>query len=212
MDKAWFKRRYAFGLDANLGFLHTRPRRPLQLGLCGVSVEYRRFALGRCATKPISLSFNLANVDPCNLRKQERLISVASRACQKAPSVLPYPHDDCPRSRLQAGWPGCSLRPGGACWWPIPAELIPLIWLGSRTRRSDRNARRIADSKHRAHQLADAVAFAREQSIPSRSSRPTSSTGRSTSQRCFRCSHCKTMFTVAGGFREKHGFDSIGTE
>src|SRR5882762_11000280 len=70
----------------------------------------------------------------------------------------------------------------------------------------------IADSPSIARtQLADAVAFAREQSIPlevvatDELDRPEYI--RNDALRCF---HCKDeLFTVLEAFREKHGFDSI---
>jgi LPS-assembly protein len=66
----------AFGFDANLGFLqYATVQTSYAWDCCGVSVEYRRFALGSVRNEnQFRFSFNLANVGSFgNLRKQERL-------------------------------------------------------------------------------------------------------------------------------------------
>jgi len=75
-NKRGFSGATAFGLDANLGFLqYATAQTTYNWDCCGVSVEYRRFALGSVRNEnQFRFSFNLANVGSFgNLRKQERL-------------------------------------------------------------------------------------------------------------------------------------------
>ena len=75
-NKRGFSGATAFGFDANLGFLqYATVQTSYAWDCCGVSVEYRRFALGSVRNEnQFRFSFNLANVGSFgNLRKQERL-------------------------------------------------------------------------------------------------------------------------------------------
>jgi LPS-assembly protein len=75
-NKRGFSGATAFGFDANLGFLqYATAQTSYAWDCCGVSVEYRRFALGSVRNEnQFRFSFNLANVGSFgNLRKQERL-------------------------------------------------------------------------------------------------------------------------------------------
>ncbi len=75
-NKRGFSGATAFGFDANLGFLqYATVQTTYAWDCCGVSVEYRRFALGSVRNEnQFRFSFNLANVGSFgNLRKQERL-------------------------------------------------------------------------------------------------------------------------------------------
>jgi LPS-assembly protein len=75
-NKRGFSGATAFGFDANLGFLqYATVQTTYAWDCCGVSVEYRRFALGSVRNEnQFRFSFTLANVGSFgNLRKQERL-------------------------------------------------------------------------------------------------------------------------------------------
>jgi LPS-assembly protein len=75
-NKRGFSGATAFGFDANLGFLqYATVQTSYAWDCCGVSLEYRRFALGSVRNEnQFRFSFNLANVGSFgNLRKQERL-------------------------------------------------------------------------------------------------------------------------------------------
>ena len=75
-NKRGFSGATAFGFDANLGFLqYATAQTTYAWDCCGVSMEYRRFALGSVRNEnQFRFSFNLANVGSFgNLRKQERL-------------------------------------------------------------------------------------------------------------------------------------------
>ena len=75
-NKRGFSGATAFGFDANLGFLqYATAQTSYAWDCCGVSLEYRRFALGSVRNEnQFRFSFNLANVGSFgNLRKQERL-------------------------------------------------------------------------------------------------------------------------------------------
>jgi LPS-assembly protein len=75
-NKRGFSGATAFGFDANLGFLqYATVQTTYAWDCCGVSLEYRRFALGSVRNEnQLRFSFNLANVGSFgNLRKQERL-------------------------------------------------------------------------------------------------------------------------------------------
>ncbi len=76
LNKRGFSGATAFGFDANLGFLqYATVQTSYAWDCCGVSLEYRRFALGSVRNEnQFRFSFNLANVGSFgNLRKQERL-------------------------------------------------------------------------------------------------------------------------------------------
>ncbi len=75
-NKRGFSGATAFGFDANLGFLqYATAQTSYAWDCCGVTLEYRRFALGSVRNEnQFRFSFNLANVGSFgNLRKQERL-------------------------------------------------------------------------------------------------------------------------------------------
>jgi LPS-assembly protein len=66
----------SFGLDANLGSLqYASAQTSYNWDCCGLSVEYRRFALGSVRNEnQYRFSFSLSNVGVFgNLKRQERL-------------------------------------------------------------------------------------------------------------------------------------------
>ena len=75
-NKRGFSGATAFGFDANLGFLqYATAQTTYNWDCCGVSVEYRRFALGSVRNEnQFRFSFTLSNIGSFgNIRKQERL-------------------------------------------------------------------------------------------------------------------------------------------
>jgi LPS-assembly protein len=75
-NKRGFSGATAFGFDSNLGFLqYATVQTNYNWDCCGVSVEYRRFALGSVRNEnQFRFSFTLSNIGSFgNLRKQERL-------------------------------------------------------------------------------------------------------------------------------------------
>jgi len=75
-NKRGFSGATAFGFDANLGFLqYATAQTNYDWDCCGVSVEYRRFALGSVRNEnQFRFSFTLSNIGSFgNIRKQERL-------------------------------------------------------------------------------------------------------------------------------------------
>lgn len=75
-NKRGFSGATAFGFDANLGFLqYATAQTSYDWDCCGVSVEYRRFALGSVRNEnQFRFSFTLSNIGSFgNIRKQERL-------------------------------------------------------------------------------------------------------------------------------------------
>ncbi|HMK21483.1 MAG TPA: LPS assembly protein LptD, partial [Terriglobales bacterium] len=75
-SKRGFSGATSFGFDANLGFLqYASAQTTYNWDCCGVTVEYRRFALGSVRNEnQFRFSFTLANIGSVgNLRKQERL-------------------------------------------------------------------------------------------------------------------------------------------
>ena len=75
-NKRGFSGASSFGFDANLGFLqYATLQTTYNWDCCGVTLEYRRFALGSVRNEnQFRFSFTLANVGSFgNLRKQERL-------------------------------------------------------------------------------------------------------------------------------------------
>lgn len=75
-DKRGFSGATNFGFDANLGFLqYSTAQVAYNWDCCGLSVEYRRFALGSVRNEnQFRFTFALANVGAFgNLRRQERL-------------------------------------------------------------------------------------------------------------------------------------------
>ena len=105
------------------------------------------------------------------------------------------------------------LRAAGRLWSPIPAAWIPPTWHGPPIRRWPENMLAIiADSPSLARtQLADAIAFAKEQAIPleviatSELDRP--EYVRNDAQRCFFCKD--ELFTLMEDLRAARGFDAI---
>ena len=75
-NKRGFSGATAFGFDANLGFLqYATVQTSYNWDCCGVSLEYRRFALGAVRNEnQFRFSFTLANIGSFgNIRKQEQL-------------------------------------------------------------------------------------------------------------------------------------------
>jgi LPS-assembly protein len=75
-NKRGFSGATAFGFDSNLGFLqYATAQTNYNWDCCGVSVEYRRFALGSVRNEnQFRFSFTLSNIGSFgNIRKQERL-------------------------------------------------------------------------------------------------------------------------------------------
>jgi LPS-assembly protein len=75
-NKRGFSGASSFGFDSNLGFLqYGTVQTTYNWDCCGVTLEYRRFALGSVRNEnQFRFSFTLANVGSFgNLRKQERL-------------------------------------------------------------------------------------------------------------------------------------------
>jgi LPS-assembly protein len=75
-SKPGFSGASSFGFDANLGFLqYATAQTTYNWDCCGVTFEYRRFALGSVRNEnQFRFSFTLANIGSFgNLRKQERL-------------------------------------------------------------------------------------------------------------------------------------------
>jgi LPS-assembly protein len=75
-SKRGFSGATSFGFDANLGFLqYATAQTTYNWNCCGVTFEYRRFALGSVRNEnQYRFSFTLANIGSIgNLRKQERL-------------------------------------------------------------------------------------------------------------------------------------------
>jgi LPS-assembly protein len=75
-NKRGFSGATAFGFDSNLGFLqYATVQSNYNWDCCGVSVEYRRFALGSVRNEnQFRFSFTLSNIGSFgNIRKQERL-------------------------------------------------------------------------------------------------------------------------------------------
>jgi LPS-assembly protein len=75
-SKPGFSGATSFGFDANLGFLqYATAQTTYNWDCCGITVEYRRFALGSVRNEnQFRFSFTLANIGSFgNLRKQERL-------------------------------------------------------------------------------------------------------------------------------------------
>ena len=75
-DKRGFSGAANLGFDANLGFLqYTAVQTAYNWDCCGLSVEYRRFALGSVRNEnQFRFNFALANIGAFgNLRRQEKL-------------------------------------------------------------------------------------------------------------------------------------------
>jgi len=75
-NKRGFSGATAFGFDANLGFLqYATVQTSYNWDCCGISLEYRRFALGAVRNEnQFRFSFTLANIGSFgNIRKQEQL-------------------------------------------------------------------------------------------------------------------------------------------
>jgi LPS-assembly protein len=75
-NKRGFSGASSFGFDSNLGFLqYGTVQTTYNWDCCGVTIEYRRFALGSVRNEnQFRFSFTLANIGSFgNLRKQERL-------------------------------------------------------------------------------------------------------------------------------------------
>jgi LPS-assembly protein len=75
-SKPGFTGATSFGFDANIGFLqYATAQTTYNWNCCGVTLEYRRFALGSVRNEnQFRFSFTLANIGSFgNLRKQERL-------------------------------------------------------------------------------------------------------------------------------------------